>query len=70
LLFKSQKTGFSGMSQIMWLRHFNGEATEIAECLLPLLITEPVSSGKCGKIISHECEWVFRYQFLAAGARG
>jgi hypothetical protein len=34
---------------------------------LPLQITEPVSSGKGGKIISHECERAFRYQFFAAG---
>jgi hypothetical protein len=35
--------------------------------VLPLQITEPVSSRKCGKIISHEYEWAFRYQFFAAG---
>jgi hypothetical protein len=29
---------------------------------------EPVSRGKCGKIISHECEWAFCYQRFAAGA--
>jgi hypothetical protein len=36
--------------------------------ILLLHIREPVSSGKCGKLISHECEWAFRYQFFAAGA--
>jgi hypothetical protein len=36
--------------------------------LLLLQITEPVSSGKCGKIISNGCEWAFGYQFFAAGA--
>jgi hypothetical protein len=35
---------------------------------LPQQIPEPVPSGKCGKIISYECEWVFRYQFFAAEA--
>jgi hypothetical protein len=35
---------------------------------LPLQITEPVSTGKCGKFISKECEWAFCYQFFAAGA--
>jgi hypothetical protein len=35
---------------------------------LPLKIIEPVSSGKCGKIISYKSEWAFRYQFFAAGA--
>jgi hypothetical protein len=29
-----------------------------------LKITEPVSSGKCGKIISYKSEWAFRYQYL------
>ncbi len=33
-----------------------------------LKITEPVSSGKCGKIITYGFEWAFRYQFFAAGA--
>jgi hypothetical protein len=27
-----------------------------------------LSSGKCGKIISHECEWAFHKQLFAAGA--
>jgi hypothetical protein len=36
--------------------------------LLPLQITEPDSSGKCGKIISYKSEWAFRYHFFAAGA--
>jgi hypothetical protein len=35
---------------------------------LPLKITEPVSSGKCEKIISYLSEWAFRYQLFAAGA--
>jgi hypothetical protein len=35
---------------------------------LPLKITELVSSGKCGKIISYKSEWALRYQFFAAGA--
>jgi hypothetical protein len=35
---------------------------------LLLKITEPVSSGKCGKIISYKSEWAFCYQFFAAGA--
>jgi hypothetical protein len=35
---------------------------------LPLQITEPVSIGKCGKIITYGFEWAFRYQFFAAGA--
>jgi hypothetical protein len=35
---------------------------------LPQKIPEPVSSGKCGKIISYECEWAFRYQFFAVEA--
>jgi hypothetical protein len=34
--------------------------------LLPLQSKEPVSSRKCGKIISQECEWTFCYQFFAA----
>jgi hypothetical protein len=32
------------------------------------LITEPVSSGKCGKIISRECEWAFRLSALRRGS--
>jgi hypothetical protein len=36
--------------------------------LLPQQIPELVSSGKCGKMINNECEWVFRYQFFAAEA--
>jgi hypothetical protein len=36
--------------------------------LLPLQITEQVSSRKCGKIISHQCKWAFHYQFSAACA--
>jgi hypothetical protein len=35
---------------------------------LPRQITEPVSEGKCGKIISWECECAFCYQLFAAGA--
>jgi hypothetical protein len=35
---------------------------------LPLQITEPVSSGKCGKIITFGFEWALRYQFFAAAA--
>jgi hypothetical protein len=35
---------------------------------LPLQITEPVSSKKCGKIISYNSEWAFGYQLFAAGA--
>jgi hypothetical protein len=35
---------------------------------LPLQITKPVSSGKCGKIIPYGFKWAFRYQFFAAGA--
>jgi hypothetical protein len=33
--------------------------------LLPLQITEPASSGKCEKMISHQCEWAFHYHFFA-----
>jgi hypothetical protein len=40
----------------------------MAGSLLPLEITEPVSSRKCGKIISYKSERAFRYQFFAAGA--
>jgi hypothetical protein len=40
----------------------------IAESLLPLKLTEPVSSGKCGKINSYKSEWAFRYQYFAAEA--
>jgi hypothetical protein len=40
----------------------------MAGSLLPLQIIESVFSMKCGKMISHECEWAFRYQFFAAGA--
>jgi predicted nucleic acid-binding Zn ribbon protein len=36
--------------------------------LLPLQITEPVSSEECRKIVSYEREWAFRYQFFAAEA--
>jgi hypothetical protein len=36
--------------------------------LLALKITEPVSSGKCGKIITYGFEWAFRHQFFTAGA--
>ncbi len=36
--------------------------------LLLLQITELVSSGKCGKHVSYECEGAFCYQFLAAKA--
>jgi hypothetical protein len=39
----------------------------MAGSLLLLRITEPVSSGKCGKIICRQCEWAFCYQFFAAG---
>jgi hypothetical protein len=35
--------------------------------LLQIQITELVSSRKCSKIISHECELAFCYQFFAAG---
>jgi hypothetical protein len=35
---------------------------------LPLQMTEPVSSGKCGKIITYGFEWAFCYHFFAAGA--
>jgi hypothetical protein len=35
--------------------------------LLPLQITEPVSSGKCWKIITYGFVWAFCYQFYAAG---
>jgi hypothetical protein len=35
--------------------------------LLQIQITELVSSRKCRKIISHECELAFCYQFFAAG---
>jgi hypothetical protein len=41
----------------------------IAGSLVPLQITELVSSEKCSKIISHECEWVFHYQFFAADSQ-
>jgi hypothetical protein len=37
--------------------------------LLLLQITEPISSGKCGKMINYECKWAFRYQFFAADAQ-
>jgi hypothetical protein len=40
----------------------------MAGSLLPLQITELVSSGKCGEIFSHKCEWAFCYQFFSAGA--
>jgi hypothetical protein len=40
----------------------------MAGSLLPLQIIELASSRKCRKIISHECEWAFRYQFSSAGA--
>jgi hypothetical protein len=40
----------------------------MAGSLLLLHITEPVCSGKCGKIICCQCEWAFCYQFFAAGA--
>jgi hypothetical protein len=36
--------------------------------LLTLQIIELVSSEKYGKIISHDYEKAFHYQFLAAGA--
>ncbi len=36
--------------------------------LLRLQITELVSSGKCEKHVSYECEGAFCYQFLAAEA--
>jgi hypothetical protein len=36
--------------------------------LLPLQITKPVSSGKCGKIITYGFKWAFRYQLIAVGA--
>jgi hypothetical protein len=35
--------------------------------LLPLQFIESVSSGTFGKIIIHECEWAFSYNFFAAG---
>jgi hypothetical protein len=31
------------------------------EAFLPLLMTEPVFSKKCGEVISHGCKWAFRY---------
>jgi hypothetical protein len=34
---------------------------------MPLQITKPVSSGKCGKIITNGFYWAFRYQFFAVG---
>jgi hypothetical protein len=39
----------------------------MAGSLLPLQITELVSTGKCGKIISRECEWAFHCQLFVAG---
>jgi hypothetical protein len=36
--------------------------------LLSLKLAEPVSSGKCEKIISYKSEWAFRYQLFAAEA--
>jgi hypothetical protein len=39
----------------------------MAGSLLLLQIIEPVSSRKCGKIISHEYERAFRYNFFASG---
>jgi hypothetical protein len=49
------------------LRCANFRYQSIAASLLPLQITEPVSSGKCRNIFSYKSEWAFRYQFLAAG---
>jgi hypothetical protein len=43
-------------------------AIMIAGSLLLLQNKEPVFSRKCGKIVSHEYESAFRYQFFAAGA--
>jgi hypothetical protein len=43
-------------------------ATPIAGSLLPPKLTEPVSSRKCGKIITYKSEWAFRYQLFAAEA--
>jgi hypothetical protein len=40
----------------------------IVGSLLPLQITKPVSSVKCGKIITYGFEWAFRYQLFAACA--
>jgi hypothetical protein len=40
----------------------------MAGSLLSLQITDPVSSGKIGKNVSHECERAYRYQFFAAEA--
>jgi hypothetical protein len=41
---------------------------QIAGSLLPLQITVPVSSEKCRKVISYECECAFHYQFFWAEA--
>jgi hypothetical protein len=50
----------------LWYANFRYQS--IAVSILPLQITKPVSSGKCGKIITYEFEWAFRYQFFAGGA--
>jgi hypothetical protein len=43
------------------LHHFIAPGAQ----LWPLQITESVSSGKCGKIISYGFEWAFCYQLFA-----
>jgi hypothetical protein len=50
-----------GISFALLLKQLNSGMTifcnqPIETSLFPLQITEPVFSGKCGKIISHECE--------------
>jgi hypothetical protein len=40
----------------------------MAGSLLPLQITKPFSSRKCGKMITYGFEWAFRYQFFAVDA--
>jgi hypothetical protein len=49
-------------------QHASFRYKPVAGSLLPPQDTEPVSNGKCGKIISHECEWTFRNQLFAAEA--
>ncbi len=56
----------SFLLQFQWSANFHYRS--IAVSLLPLQITDLVSSSKCGKIISYKSEWAFCYQFFAAGA--
>jgi hypothetical protein len=55
---------FATLIQTIWKQYADFRYQPTAGSLLLLQITEPISSGKCGKIISHECEWISAINYL------